>query len=203
MTRSIWRSVGLVFLLSLMIVSCSSDGAPTSDLSMTPSPSQGGEIAPAAAGKRFALQFVSDAFADTRPIPPTASGTDSALCFDGTLIDLATGVVIGTATDCLADIVPDPGGGMSLVGTTIFNLPGGTITSRGLTTVQPILTPPAGTPATHVTGAVPNAGANSIIGGTGRFAGATGSVRLSGAVNLSNLGNGQIVFDCLFVIDLD
>jgi hypothetical protein len=50
---------------------------------------------------------------------------------------------------------------------------------------------------------VPNPGANSIIGGTGRFQNATGSVRLSGAVNLSELGDGVITFDCVFVINLD
>ena len=203
MTRSAWRSIALVFLLALTMVSCSSDSATTTDLSLSPAPSTGSEITPAAAGKRFALQFVTTATAELRPIPPTASGADSALCFDGTLYDLATGHVIGTATDCLADIVGDPGNGMALIGTTIFNLPGGTLMSRGATTVQPILTPPAGTPITHVTGAVPNDGDNSIIGGTGRFAGATGSVRLSGAVNLSNLGAGEITFDCLFVIELD
>jgi hypothetical protein len=92
---------------------------------------------------------------------------------------------------------------MALVGTTTFHLPGGTLTSRGSTTVQPILTDPIETPITHVTGAVPDAGANSIIGGTGRFANATGSVRLSGAVNLSNLDNGEITFDCVFAINLD
>ena len=37
----------------------------------------------------------------------------------------------------------------------------------------------------------------------GRYQNATGSVRLSGAVNLSELGDGVITFDCLFVINLD
>ena len=68
------------------------------------------------------------------------------------------------------------GYGMALVGTTIFNLPGGTLISRGSTSVRPILTNPAETPITHVTGAIPNPGVNSVIEGTGRFAGATGSV---------------------------
>jgi hypothetical protein len=150
------------------------------------------------------LRFVATALADERPIPPIpGTGTDTGLCFDGDLIDLATGRVIGSATDCLADIEGSPEEGMALVGTTIFNLPGGTITSRGLTTVQPVLTDPAGTPVTHTTGAIPNPGANSIIGGTGRFANASGSVRLSGAVNLDALGDGIIAFDCVFVIDLD
>lgn len=203
MTGSAWRSTVLVFALALTTMSCSSESAPITNMAMSPAPSQGADIVPAAAGKTFALRFVASAFADPRPIPPTASGADTGLCFDGTLFDLATGKVIGTATDCLADIVGDAANGMALVGTTFFNLPGGTITSRGLTTVQPILTPSAGTPITHVTGAIPPAGANSILSGTGRFAGATGSVRLSGAVNLSNLGAGQITFDCLFVIELD
>jgi hypothetical protein len=47
---------------------------------------------------------------------------------------------------------------------------------------------------------------NSVIGGTGRFASASGKVRLSGIVSMANFAGNvgdPIVFDCLFVMDLD
>jgi len=196
----------LVAVLGMGLVSCSTEDGPGIELATSPLQSEEG-VAKTAPGQSFVLRFVADDTGEDRPIPPIAgSGTDVANCFDGELIDLATGQVMGTATDCLADMAP-VGNGVALVGTTIFNLPGGTLTSRGKTTVQPITTNnPSETPITHITGAIPNDGANSIIGGTGRFAGATGSVRLSGAVNLSNFsppGSNDIVFDCLFVIQLD
>jgi hypothetical protein len=135
-------------------------------------------------------------------IPETDRGTTEGLCFTVDLVDLATGNVIGDATDCLADIDPDDGGGMALTGTTIFNFPGGTLVSRGRTTVQPILD--GSVDFTHITGAVPQDGENSVLSGTGRFNGATGAVRLSGAVNLSELDpDGKITFDCMFAISLD
>lgn len=135
-------------------------------------------------------------------IPETDQGTTEGLCFTVDLVDLATGNVIGDATDCLADIDPDAGGGMALTGTTIFNFPGGTLVSRGRTSVQPVLD--GSVDFTHITGAVPQDGENSVLSGTGRFNRATGSVRLSGAVNLSELdSDGKITFDCVFVISLD
>ena len=40
--------------------------------------------------------------------------------------------------------------------------------------------------------------------GTGKFGKASGSARLSGLVNVSKLvTDGEIAFDCLFIIDLD
>ena len=47
---------------------------------------------------------------------------------------------------------------------------------------------------------------NGIISGTGRFAGATGTTRLSGMVDMSAFGGSQgepIVFGCVFVINMD
>ena len=123
-------------------------------------------------------------------------------CFTLDLVDLATGNVIGDATDCLADIVPDAGGGMALTGTTFFNFPGGELVSRGRTTVQPVLD--GSVDFTHITGAVPQDGDNSVLSGTGRFNQAEGAVRLSGAVNLAELdSDGKITFDCVFVISLN
>ena len=128
------------------------------------------------------------------------SQTMTAACFDVELYDLSTGKKVGTATDCLADLV-DELGGVKLVGTTFFNFTGGAnIVSRGNTTVMPVL---HGSPGfTHVTGA--GADGNGILSGTNQYADASGNVRLSGLVNLSKLASdGQITFDCIFVINLD
>ena len=63
---------------------------------------------------------------------------DDAICFDVNLVDMKNNHVIGTATDCLSNITPT-GTGLSLVGTSFFHMPQGTIITRGKTTVQPIL----------------------------------------------------------------
>ena len=147
-----------------------------------------------------ALRGTGDAF--TMDIPTTDAGTTQGTCFTVDLVDLATGNVIGDASDCLADIVPDAGGGMALTGTTFFNFPGGELVSRGRTTVQPVLD--GSVDFTHITGAVPQDGDNSVLSGTGRFNQAEGAVRLSGAVNLAELdSDGKITFDCVFVISLN
>jgi hypothetical protein len=135
-------------------------------------------------------------------IPATGAGTTEALCFTVDLVDLATGDVIGDATDCLADLEGDGVTGLSLIGTTTFNFPDGTLVSRGTTTVQPVLD--GSVDYTHITGAVPVDGENSVLSGTGVFEGATGQVRLSGAVNMSELdSDGKITFDCVFVISVE
>ena len=112
---------------------------------------------------------------------------------------------VGTATDCLSNVTPI-GTGVALVGTTYFNFPQGELVVRGKTTVQPVLHPTvsaSGQSMTHITGAAsPD---NAVISGTRRFAGAEGTVRLSGMVDMSGFGGNvgdPISFDCLFVIDL-
>jgi hypothetical protein len=124
---------------------------------------------------------------------------DPAMCFDVDLLD-ATGRVIGTATDCLSNIT-SVGDGLALVGTTTFRLNNGTFTSRGHTTVQPVTTSEP-TPVTHTTGAIPMEGDNGVISGSGAYDGFRAQVRLSGAVNLSQLeSQGRIAFDCLFAVE--
>ena len=126
--------------------------------------------------------------------------SEAPACFDLDLVDVKTGAVIGGATDCLTDINPS-GDGLALTGTTFFFLPGGTLISRGLTTVQPVTH--GSLDFTHITGAIPQAGDNSIIYGDGKFRKSAAPVRLSGAVNLSKLGSdGEITFDCMFAINL-
>ena len=107
------------------------------------------------------------AIGEMRAVAVGAQGDDAqALCFDLDLIDLKTGQKIGTATDCLSNIRP-VGEGIALVGRTFFNFPGGTLVSRGLTSVQPKT---HGSPTgTHITGAIPAPGENSVLSGTGRF----------------------------------
>jgi hypothetical protein len=145
-------------------------------------------------------------------LPPMTEGGDplDALCFPGVdVVDLRTGKTIGSATDCLS-LVEFQGDGIVLVATTTFNLPGGSFSARGVTTVQPVLVhsefpadPPS--PVTHTTVAVPgDPSANSVLPGTGtgRFADFQASVRLSGAVNMSDFGlePPEMTFDCIFVI---
>jgi hypothetical protein len=131
---------------------------------------------------------------------------DDAICFDVDLVNAKNRQVIGTATDCLSNVMPS-GLGLMLVGTTYFHMPQGTLVTRGLTSVQPVGWPtvtPSGQDITHITGA--SGTGNAILHGTKRFANRTGTVRLSGMVDLSGFGgavNDPIAFDCLFVIDLD
>jgi len=121
-----------------------------------------------------------------------------AACFDLDLVDLKTDHTIGWATDCLSNINP-VGDGLALTGTTFFHFNEGTLVSRGLTTVQPVLHGSAN--FTHITGAIPEPTDDSVIWGDGRFKKADGPVRLSGAVNLSKLASdGEITFDCVFLI---
>jgi hypothetical protein len=122
-----------------------------------------------------------------------------ATCFDLDLVDAKTGKVIGQASDCLSSINM-VGDGLMLTGTTFFFFPGGTLVAEGLTTVQPVLHGSAD--FTHITGAIPSPSGNGVVYGDGKFKNANGPVRLSGAVNLSALGDGLITFDCVFIIDI-
>ncbi|MFT4940322.1 MAG: hypothetical protein ACI88A_003374 [Paraglaciecola sp.] len=131
---------------------------------------------------------------------------DAAICFDVDLFNIKNGQLVGTATDCLSNINP-VGTGLALVGTTYFHLPQGTLVTRGNTTVQPVTqntVTPTGQVITHITGA--SGTGNSILYGDGKFAGSTGTLRLSGMVDLSNFTGtvgDPIAFDCLFVINVD
>ena len=168
---------------------------------------------PTAPGGSMLVQVKGTDVAETREIDTDGDGIldTTADCFDIGLFDPRTGRQIGTATDCLSAISvaidDDPsnaplGWNLALTGTTFFHLPGGTLVTQGLTTVRPTLHPTSqdGVTFTHVTGANGDAG---IQYGSGRFSHAFGDARLSGLVNLSRLAtDGEITFDCLFVIDL-
>ncbi len=124
-----------------------------------------------------------------------------ATCFDMNLIDAKTGNVIGNGSDCLSSVEPS-GDGLKLTATTFFYFPGGTLISEGQVTVQPVTT--GSTEFTHITGAMPSPYENNVRYGDGKFNKANGSVRLSGAVNMSALTpeGGFIVFDCVFILDI-
>lgn len=160
------------------------------------------------AGKHLVLNLVGSGamYENTVPDIDGDGNDDPAMCFDVQLVDVHTNQVVGKGTDCLSMVTPT-GTGVALVGTTYFHLPSGTLITRGKTSVQPVFHPtvtPRGLTVTHITGA--SSDQNSIIGGTGRFAGAAGTTRLSGMVSMAdfagNVGD-PIVFDCLFIVDLD
>ncbi|WP_028109793.1 hypothetical protein [Ferrimonas futtsuensis] len=159
------------------------------------------------AGNHLVLNLVGsgDMYQSTVPDIDGDGLDDDAICFDVQLMDAHNRRHIGTATDCLSHVTP-VGTGVALVGTTYFHLPQGTLVTRGNTSVQPTLQntmTPSGQAVTHVTGAAGTG--NAILWGTGRFAGAMGTVRLSGMVDMTSFAGNPgdpIAFDCLFVIDL-
>ena len=161
-------------------------------------------------GKTIVVQLLGSATGETRIVTGDTGDPVSANCFDVDLVLPASGMVIGTASDCLSnatDYEPQFGNKpVELTDTTIFNLPGGAIVSVGRVSIQPVIDPASAPTRTHITGSVPEAGTKTILPeqGTRRFKNRTGSVRLSGAVNMSKFDSDNIIdFDCLFVIDLD
>ena len=109
---------------------------------------------------------------------------------------------MGTGTDCLFVAGPDECGGLQVTATTAFQFDtDNSLTATGETSVQPTT---FGSPdATHITGAIPSTGEENIEGGTGVYAGTTGTIRLSGAVNMANLDSkGEATFDCIWVMDV-
>ena len=150
--------------------------------------------------ERFVLQMKGTAAAEMRanPLDP-----DQELpCFDVPLVDLTTGDVMGLGTDCLSVAGPDECGGLQVTATTVFQFnDANSLFVTGETSVQPIT---FGSPdVTHVTGAIPGTNEENVEGGTGVYADATGSVRLSGAVNMANMeSKGEETFDCLWVTDI-
>lgn len=141
---------------------------------------------------------------------PAADGSqiNDAICFRVPMFHVPTGLELGEAFDCLSDVVDDGDGGVTLTDTTIFSFSGnGLLVSHGRVSIRLLQDIESAPASTHITGSVPNADTKNIaLAGGNRFEGRTGTVRLSGAVNMSefNLNPGEpITFDCLFVIKLD
>ena len=155
----------------------------------------------AEASSPFVVEVVGTATGEVR----TINGSEQT-CFDVNMINPGTGLSIGTATDCLDMATITPIGeseGFIVVNTTFFNFEDGTIVSRSETTVQPASDPLPTSGATHITGEL--ASGNNILSemGTERFKGATGSTRLSGAVDMSKFADGVVTFACIFVINVN
>jgi len=186
MTKILTSSAIVIFVISLGII-------------MTPA------MANPSADPNIVVRLVGTAIGEDRIVPDIDGDgiDDQALCFDINLEDIKTGKIIGTATDCLSNVV-EVGDGLSLVGTTTFDFnDGNQLVSRGITTVQPVT---AGSQSvTHITGSISDVNENNILSGTGKYNDVSGQVRLSGAVNMEPQDDGtlQIAFDCLFVISLD
>lgn len=158
------------------------------------------------------------------PVVPTPAGVPANTgCYGTELFDAKTNRKLGTGIDCLevvdyddtdGDAAQSIGDSFLVDRTTIFDFPQGTLVARGHTTVVPTIFPGGSSPAyTHVVGDVDEFTDNIAFGCatadsgcTGRFANATGDVRLSGAVNMTDLlvnGVFSVGFNCIFVIDLD
>ena len=147
---------------------------------------------------------------EARLADPSMGEPAGSFCFDVLLENVRTGENIEMGgTDCLVILPPEEGdgpGSVRVLGTTLLHFENGTLVAGGATTVQPVL---HGSPGyTHITGAVPGADEMNVMSesGTGAYAGVTGRVRLSGAVDMSGFTamlGAPITFDCLFVINLD
>ena len=142
-------------------------------------------------------------------------------CFELPLIDLQTGHQRGVGVDCLNvfnDTGDSNGAGLEIEAKTFFFLPQGLIVNHGCTSVRPMFAGVGDAGATHITGSIPPGefggtpgspqpqicqDTGGIVLATRGFANHTGEVRLSGAVNLSNAGNGEITFSCVFLVDLE
>jgi len=164
----------------------------------------------AKAGKQLILNLVGvgDMYESTVPDIDGDGIDDDAICFDVDLLNAKNGKVIGTGTDCLSNITPVGATGLSIAATTYFNMHEGQLVVRGNTTVQPYTAPittPGGMNVTHITGAGGGSD-NAVISGTGRFHNASGTVRLSGMVDMGGFGGNPgdpIGFDCVFFVTLD
>lgn len=137
-------------------------------------------------------------------VPETDQGSTLATCHDHEIIDLHTNRVIGTATDATTDVTED-GEGLIATGTTFFHLRQGDLVIRGRGTIQPML---EGEPilnnahVTHIAGIFPEPDANNVIDGTGLFKDAEGTFSLLGALDLTNMAEGQSQFHCVYLINL-
>lgn len=138
-------------------------------------------------------------------VPITDLGSVEATCHDHDIIDLRSNKIIGTATDATTDMAQVDGAFVA-TGTTFFRLPYGELVVRGRGTIQPVAVEGPimnGSPVTHIAGIFPQAGASNVLYGTGIYANASGTFALLGALDLSNAGQGQMAFNCVFFIDLE
>ena len=141
-------------------------------------------------------------------------------CFQLPIVDAASGRPLGIGVDCLNpfdDSGDINGAGVQIEAKTFFFLRKGLLVNHGCTSVRPFFEGVGDAGVTHMTGSIPEGEfgvapssvpeeceeVGGLIRATRGFRHSSGEVRLSGAVNLSNFGSGEITFSCLFVLDLD
>lgn len=151
-------------------------------------------------------------------IADTGESIAGFACFELPILSLKNGKDVGFGVDCLSvfdDTGDLMGEGLQLEAKTFFFLPKGTLVNHGCTSVRPFFEGVGDSGVTHMTGSIGPAelggenppgptecvNANGIVyadRGMKKFL--DGSVRLSGAVNLSEVDEGIITFSCLFVL---
>lgn len=153
---------------------------------------------------RVVLEFVGSDVGELRDVDGI-----QMMCFDGDLVDIRTGSVIGSGTDCLdlgsiEEGDPFAGDPFVIQNVTYFNLPQGQIVAEGVVTASPVLQGSSGEleeDVTHITG---NFSRGSIRSASGAFEGLQADVRLQGAVDMSQfdgLEGSPIDFNCVFLFD--
>ncbi len=120
-------------------------------------------------------------------------------CYPLSIFDPATNLRIGQGFDCLTDLDTESSApAITVTEIPIFIFGDDVLIASTPLTAQPFVV--SAGDKTHLTGSFPLE--PNIIFGQGRFAQATGIVRVSGGVNLTQ--SPQVVdFNCLFVVNLD
>lgn len=172
--------------ISLLILACNSDDYGQH----TPLPEQ------------TQIRVVGRGIAFAQPktiIHPKTGETLEPNCFLMDLIDPETGKVIGTLQDCVVDNVTNSVGVIFSRVITTININGrGTIQAENqvIQTLQP-----PDEALNFTTEFTPTE--NNIIATAFEFEGQEGTVALIGEVNLSNLDQGIVSFNCNFTINLE
>lgn len=132
-------------------------------------------------------------------VHPKTGETLEPDCFLMDLIDSDTGNIIGTLEDCVVEsLIPSDGTITSKVITSI-NLDGrGTIQAENIVFQE--IQPPM-QELNFATSFIPTE--NNVINTTFEFEGMEGTVALEGEVNLKQMGEGIVTFDCIFTINLE
>lgn len=132
-------------------------------------------------------------------IHPKTGETLEPDCFLMDLIDPETGNVIGTLQDCVVNSETPSDGTITSRVITSINMDGrGTIQAENIVFQE--LQPPYNE-LNFNTSFTPTE--NNVISTTFEFEGMEGTVALDGEVNLSNLGQGIVTFNCNFTINLE
>lgn len=129
-------------------------------------------------------------------------------CHKVPLLDMKTKKELGSGIDCLYGVE----GGVAAV--SFFILPGGSLVTAGLTSLGPFTSGVGDNPVVpgdsnspspvFITGSIPDLATNSIVTGTGQFADAEGTARVSGAVFPGPLvDDSNFWFNCLWELNIE